>query len=137
MMVSWNPVKDMPDQTGKVRSGFLAPSNLSARHSHLGQVAVVTGGNNGLGKEAVRQLALHGAKVYMASRTETRAVAAIEELEREHPELQGKSRIVFLQLDLASLESCQRAAKEVLENEERLDILSGFCLVIVIVGFLY
>lgn len=88
------------------------------------QVAIVTGGNNGLGKESVRQLALHGAKVYMASRTESRAIECIDELERDHPELHGKSRIIFLKLDLTSLESCQRAAKEFLEKEERLDILS-------------
>jgi NAD(P)-dependent dehydrogenase (short-subunit alcohol dehydrogenase family) len=90
------------------------------------QVAIVTGGNNGLGKESVRQLVLHGAKVYMASRTESRAVECIEELELDHPELQGKGRIVFLQLDLASLESCQRAARDFKEKEERLDILSRF-----------
>jgi NAD(P)-dependent dehydrogenase (short-subunit alcohol dehydrogenase family) len=84
----------------------------------------VTGGNTGIGRENVRQLAVHGAKVYMASRTKSRALAAIEELCKEHPEIAEKGGIIFLQLDLTSLESCQKAARDFLEKEERLDILS-------------
>ncbi|KDQ21285.1 hypothetical protein BOTBODRAFT_197762 [Botryobasidium botryosum FD-172 SS1] len=99
----WDIEKDMPDVTGKV--------------------AIVTGGNTGLGKEIVRQLAKRGAKVYMASRTESRALSAIEELENDHPEIKSKAGIVFLQLDLTSLASCQAAAKQFLEKETRLDIL--------------
>lgn len=87
-------------------------------------MAIVTGGNTGIGKEIVRYLALNNAKVYMASRTESRALAAIKELETEHPELTQKAGIVFLQLDLASLESSQAAARSFLEKEDRLDILS-------------
>ncbi|KDQ21289.1 hypothetical protein BOTBODRAFT_25713 [Botryobasidium botryosum FD-172 SS1] len=99
----WDIDKDMPDVTGKV--------------------AIVTGGNTGLGKEIVRQLAKRGAKVYMASRTESRAHGAIDELENDHPEIKSKAGIVFLQLDLTSLASCQAAAKQFLEKETRLDIL--------------
>jgi NAD(P)-dependent dehydrogenase (short-subunit alcohol dehydrogenase family) len=87
------------------------------------QVVIVTGGNTGLGKEMVRQFALHNAKVYMASRTESRALAAIEDLKKDHPELADKPEITFLHLDLASLESSMAAARSFLEKEERLDIL--------------
>lgn len=62
----------------------------------------------------------------MASRTESRALAAIKELEREHPEIRQKGGIHFLQLDLANLESSQAASCAFLEKEERLDILSKF-----------
>lgn len=84
-------------------------------------MVIVTGGNTGIGKEIVRYLALKNAKVYMASRTKSRAQATIEELETEHPQLAEK--IVFLQLDLSSLESCQTAARLFLEKENRLDVL--------------
>lgn len=84
----------------------------------------MTGGNTGLGKELVRQLAKHGAKVYMASRTESRARAAIDELTKEHPEIKEKTGIEYLKLDLTDLKSCQEAAKTFLAKEQRLDILS-------------
>ena len=88
-------------------------------------MAIVTGGNTGLGKELVRQLARRGATVYMASRTEARARTAIEELQNEHPEIKEKGgRIEFLQLDLCDLKSCQAAARSFLDKEKRLDILS-------------
>lgn len=86
----------------------------------------MTGGNTGLGKELVRQLAKHGAKVYMASRTESRARAAIDELTKEHPEIKEKAGIEYLKLDLTDLKSCQDAAKTFLSKEKRLDILSEF-----------
>ena len=79
-----------------------------------------------MGKELVRQLAKHGAKVYMASRTESRAKAAIEELLKDHPEIKEKAGIEFLKLDLTDLKSCQEAARAFLAKEKRLDILSEF-----------
>ena len=91
----------------------------------VAQVAIVTGGNTGLGKEIVRQLARRGAVVYMASRTEARARSAIDDLLAEHPEIKEKGgRIEFLPLDLCNLKSCQEAARMFLEKEKRLDILS-------------
>ena len=90
-----------------------------------GKVAIVTGGNTGIGKECVRQLVAHNAaKVYIATRNESRAKAAIDDLSREYPNVD--SRVVFLKLDLASLKSCQEAAKQFLSKESRLDILSEF-----------
>lgn len=77
-----------------------------------------------MGKETVLYLALNNAKVYMASRTESRALSAIEELKKEHPELSKKAGIVFLPLNLASFESVISSARIYLEKEERLDLLS-------------
>ena len=102
--MTWDSTSDIPDLTGKV--------------------AIVTGGNTGLGKECIKQLALHNAKVYLASRTESRARTAIEELTNTHRALEG--RIVFLKLDLTDLRGCQRAAQEFLAKESRLDILRMF-----------
>ena len=78
-----------------------------------------------MGKEIVRHLALHNAKVYMATRTESRALSSIQELEKDHPEFKERAAIVFLPIDLTNLASCQAAARTFLEKEERLDMLSA------------
>ncbi|KAJ7769686.1 hypothetical protein DFH07DRAFT_282015 [Mycena maculata] len=83
-----------------------------------GQVVIVTGGNSGLGKETVRALLQHDAKVYMACRSRTKAEAVISELKT----LTGKEA-VFLALDLADLASVKAAAHEFLSKETRLHIL--------------
>ena len=60
----------------------------------------------------------HNAKVYLASRNATKAQAAIDELMRDT----GKEAH-FLQLDLASLKSIQKAAQEFLSKEKELHAL--------------
>lgn len=42
--------------------------------NQAGRVILITGGNAGLGKTSTLELARKGAKVYMASRTESKAV---------------------------------------------------------------
>ncbi|KAJ6618156.1 hypothetical protein B0H10DRAFT_2030840 [Mycena sp. CBHHK59/15] len=83
-----------------------------------GQVIIVTGGNSGLGKETVRALLEHNAKVYMACRSRAKADAVIAELR----ELTGKEA-VFLELDLADLASVRAATKEFLSKEDELHVL--------------
>ena len=70
---------------------------------------MITGGNTGVGKEIVKALLQHNAKVYLAARSPERAAKAIEELRAET----GKEAI-FLQLDLSDLASVRRAAEEYL-----------------------
>ncbi|TFY80286.1 hypothetical protein EWM64_g3722 [Hericium alpestre] len=74
-----------------------------------GQVMIVTGGATGVGKETVKALLTHNAKVYIATRNEQKANAAIEQLK----ESTGKEAI-FLHLDLADLASVKKAAQEFL-----------------------
>ena len=62
----------------------------------------------------------------MASRTESRAKKAIEELLEEYPDITEKGgSIEFLQIDLTDLKNCQAAAREFISRESRLDILSA------------
>ncbi|KAG9224697.1 hypothetical protein PTI98_010151 [Pleurotus ostreatus] len=91
-----------------------------------GKVAIVTGGNRGIGFQLAQQLAKYGAKVYLAARSEAAAKEAIEQIEHETPELQrlgDKNRIEFLHLDLSTLKGSKAAAETFLKLEKRLDVL--------------
>ncbi|KAJ7097006.1 NAD-P-binding protein [Mycena crocata] len=83
-----------------------------------GQVMLVTGGNTGVGKETVKALLQHNAKVYLAARSEGKAKQAIADLKSET----GKEA-EFLQLDLADLHSVKRAAAEFNRRETKLNVL--------------
>ncbi|KAJ7661490.1 NAD-P-binding protein [Mycena polygramma] len=85
-----------------------------------GKVALVTGGNTGIGYATIQMLARKGAKVYMAARDEGRALAAIKQLEAENI---NDGSVHWLKLDLSDPRAAQRAAHEFLEKEKRLDIL--------------
>ncbi|ETN40006.1 uncharacterized protein HMPREF1541_04281 [Cyphellophora europaea CBS 101466] len=85
------------------------------------KVILVTGGNNGLGKEAILQLARHGpAKIYMAARSADKATAAINSINNQ---LTVDTVIEHLPLDLSSLQSVREAAEIVKSTSSRLDIL--------------
>jgi len=83
-----------------------------------GKVILVTGGNSGVGKETVKQLLAHNAKVYLAARSAQKATEAIAELKNET----GKQAI-FLQLDLSDIPAVRRSAQEFLSNESQLHVL--------------
>ncbi|KAH8099800.1 NAD-binding protein [Cristinia sonorae] len=83
-----------------------------------GKVIIVTGGNSGIGKETIRAFLTRNARVYMASRNEDKANAAIQELKTDT----GKEAI-FLPLDLANLKSVRHAAEEFMSKEKQLHIL--------------
>ncbi|KAF7977330.1 hypothetical protein HWV62_4109 [Athelia sp. TMB] len=87
-----------------------------------GCVAIVTGGNSGIGYQTVKQLAQRGAKVYMGARSESKATAAIQRL---HDEGLGDraGEIVWLDLDLTYPSKAKAAAQYILSHEQRLDIL--------------
>ncbi|KAE8386813.1 hypothetical protein BDV23DRAFT_162503 [Aspergillus alliaceus] len=97
---AFNPEKDIPDLSGKI--------------------ILVTGGNNGLGKESVLQLAKHNpTRIYMSARSQHKAETAIKEIKQTVP----TANIVFLPLDLSSFSSVQKAADLFLAENDRLDIL--------------
>ncbi|KAJ7134692.1 NAD-P-binding protein [Mycena epipterygia] len=85
-----------------------------------GKVAIVTGGNAGIGYFTVKFLAQRGAKVYLAARNESKAIGAIAKLEHEGL---GTGEVVFLKLDLADPRMAKKSAQEYLSKEKRLDIL--------------
>jgi NAD(P)-dependent dehydrogenase (short-subunit alcohol dehydrogenase family) len=79
----------------------------------------VTGGNAGIGYETTLHLALHGAKVYLAARSESKATAAIEKIKA----INSNAQVEFLPMDLAHLQSVREAAGQILHVEKVIDIL--------------
>lgn len=96
---------------------------MSWDESHIpdqtGRVAVVTGGNGGLGYEIARALAAKGATVVMAARNQEKATEARSRIHETHPEADLEVR----QLDLAKVASIEEFAGSVLADYERVDIL--------------
>ncbi|XP_070776218.1 dehydrogenase/reductase SDR family member 13-like [Enoplosus armatus] len=84
-----------------------------------GKTAIVTGANTGIGKTTAMDLARRGARVILACRDRRRAEAAIQEIIQET----GNSQVVFMQLDLASLQSVRSFADNFHRSESRLDLL--------------
>ncbi|KAJ3122124.1 hypothetical protein HK098_003103 [Nowakowskiella sp. JEL0407] len=84
-----------------------------------GKVAIVTGGNTGLGYETVKALASKNAKVYLAARIPEKADSAITSLKESIPD----AKIEFLELNLADLKQVKSAAEKFKSSGERLDIL--------------
>ena len=67
---------------------------------------LVTGGNRGIGREIVRQLAQKGKHVILTSRNKNDGIETIEELNKE-----GLQNIVYHQLDVTSDESVESVKK--------------------------
>ncbi|KAK2746514.1 hypothetical protein FQN57_003140 [Myotisia sp. PD_48] len=101
------------------------------------KVILVTGGNGGLGKQVISQLARHRPKrIYLTARNEAKAKDAIDSIQSELA-LEAKeggggggdegisttTDIRYIQLDLASFKSIRAAAAFFIEDCDRLDTL--------------
>jgi len=84
-----------------------------------GKVALVTGGNSGIGYWTCLHLARAGADVVMACRSMQRAQAALTDLRKATP----YGQFEILQMDLSDQASVRNAASEFLSKHQRLDIL--------------
>lgn len=91
-------------------------ANLPDLH---GRTAVVTGANTGLGFEAARLLAGHGATVVLACRNPAKATAAADRIRDAAPGAQVRT----LTLDLAALASVRAAASRLRAEYPHLDLL--------------
>ncbi|BBY27862.1 SDR family NAD(P)-dependent oxidoreductase [Mycolicibacterium sediminis] len=97
-MSRWT-VTDIPDQTGRV--------------------AVVTGGNTGLGYETAAGLASRGARVVLAVRNLDKGKAAADLIVRRTP----GADVTLQELDLTSLASVEDAAEQLRATHDRIDLL--------------
>ncbi|KAF1334433.1 Ww domain-containing oxidoreductase, partial [Globisporangium splendens] len=88
-----------------------------------GKVAIVTGGNSGIGYETALELARKGANVVLACRSEERgkdAEAKIRDAIGGTPET---GKVAFAKLDVSSLKSVQEFSDWFLATYDRLNIL--------------
>ncbi|CAM6114121.1 unnamed protein product [Calypogeia fissa] len=81
-------------------------------------LAVVTGGNKGVGFETVRQLANAGVATILTARDESRGVAAVDKLKA-----QGLDNVLFHPLDVTDATSAAKLASWIKEKFGGFDIL--------------
>lgn len=82
-----------------------------------GKIALVTGAGSGIGEAMAKTLARAGAFVYVADLDEAKG-------EKVTAEIIAKNwQAAFLKLNVADKPDCEKAAKTVLENHQKLDIL--------------
>jgi len=84
------------------------------------RIALVTGGNKGVGLETCRQLATKGLKVVLTARNEARGLEAVEAIRRSSA---AAAEVFFHQLDVTDPSSAARLADFVRGQFGRLDIL--------------
>ncbi|WP_131739979.1 SDR family oxidoreductase [Actinomadura roseirufa] len=89
------------------------------------EVALVTGGNRGIGLEIVHRLARQGLTVYLGARSPERGNAAVRELKNASaPARAGAGLdIRFVRLDVTDPESVETAVRGVETETGRLDVL--------------
>jgi len=84
-----------------------------------GKTVIITGANTGIGKYTAIDLAGRNARVILACRNEEKGLRAEFDVRRAT----GNYKVEFHQLDLSSFASIRKFAKEILEEESRVDIL--------------
>jgi NAD(P)-dependent dehydrogenase (short-subunit alcohol dehydrogenase family) len=82
------------------------------------KIALVTGGNKGIGLELCRNLSRAGCTVFLGARNSEKGQAAVRQLEQD-----GLSDIHFIELDVTKQDSVVAAAKHIQSKHGRLDIL--------------
>ncbi|MDE2859986.1 MAG: SDR family oxidoreductase [Chloroflexota bacterium] len=84
-----------------------------------GKCCLITGGSDGIGLAAARELAHMGASVVMVGRNEAKTAAAANRITQET----GNGSVRYMVADLSSQADVRRLAAEVTESIPRLDVL--------------
>ena len=98
---------------------FMAGAACKSKARLNGKTVIITGANTGIGLETAVDLAKRNARVILACRSVERGETAAVEVRKRS----GNDNAVFVQLDLASLDSVREFAAKILEEEPRIDIL--------------
>ena len=101
---------------GQTRTALEVVNLHGGAGSLAGKIALVTGGNSGIGTETVKQLVYAGAHVLVGSRSVENGVAALKEAKVD------ASKTTVIALELEDLHSVTAFAAEVLK-QPRLDLL--------------
>jgi len=81
------------------------------------KVAIITGGNSGIGRATAKLFCKEGAKVVIAARRESENQKVVDEITAEGGE------IIAIQADLRRMEDCRRVVEETINRFGRIDIL--------------
>ncbi len=84
-----------------------------------GKRVLVTGAASGIGYEAARGMAVHGAEVLLADRNEQAGAEALKKIRA----LRADAKVAFLPIDLANLKSVREFAARLVAEGRPLDIL--------------
>ena len=84
-----------------------------------GRVCLITGANNGIGKETALALARMGATITMVSRNADKGEAALVDIRQRS----GNDRVTLLVADLASLKSVRQLAQDFRNQHQELHVL--------------
>lgn len=87
--------------------------------SMKGKVVIVTGANAGIGFYTAKDLASRGARVILACRDPGRGTAAQDTIIEET----GNHNVIYQHLDLSSFKSVRQFAANIIETENKLDVL--------------
>jgi NAD(P)-dependent dehydrogenase (short-subunit alcohol dehydrogenase family) len=109
--------KIVADRGPQLVESFLSLGDLTGHMANAKKVALITGGNKGLGLEMARQLGKAGVTVVLAARDPQRGEAAAELLRKEGVDVQ------FVKLDVKNREDHAPVVKFLEQNFGRLDIL--------------
>ncbi|KAL3915501.1 MAG: hypothetical protein SGARI_008170, partial [Bacillariaceae sp.] len=94
------------DVVGIAKAPFYGVDSLK------GKLYLVTGANNGIGKETTHQLAVMGATVVLLCRSVSRAEQAVEDILKRNPDLMiSKEQLVVVPLDLGDFGSIHKAVE--------------------------
>ncbi|XP_056647301.1 retinol dehydrogenase 12-like [Diorhabda sublineata] len=87
------------------------------------KIVVITGGNTGIGKATVKNFFIRGARVILACRDLAKAADAIDDIKKQCEDKENLGQLEAVHLDLQSLTSVKACAKQLLQSEEKINIL--------------
>eukprot|EP01040_Poterioochromonas_malhamensis_P016404 gene16404-18608_t len=96
-------------------------------HQLDGKVAIITGGNSGIGFETAQSLALQGCEVIILCRNPAKATDAVEKINKKCGDTRSEGKCYALRLDLADLESVKHCVAELRSLFESKTIDYFFC----------
>ena len=85
-----------------------------------GKVAIITGGNSGIGRASAKLFAREGANVVIGARNEQTGASIVQEIEQI-----GKGKAIFVKTDVSQPEEVENLVHRSIEQFSRLDILYG------------
>ncbi len=85
-----------------------------------GKVAIITGGNSGIGRASARLFGREGAKVAIGARNEQSGMSIVNEIKAD-----GFGDAIFIKTDVSKPEEVKNLVDKTMEHFKRVDILYG------------